>query len=187
MPVNGRFFLVFVRGERRNSAGGSLRILPDGTPVSRAELLLGLTLILLALVGTWYVFKCRSDALALERDPVAVQGKVLALWVTTGKGSHHHVRYEYSAATDNGPRVVRDEAYVPTTSYHRLEVGGPVLVVYCRTNPTYHWLGSVPPPASANGWAAVAFLFILALLAAAGCINLWAWWAARPWLGSDEG
>jgi hypothetical protein len=143
MQADSRFFLfILFRGERRNPAGGSPRTLPDGTSVSSAELLLGLALVLLSLLGTWHVLKGRSDALALERDPVVVQGKVLGLWVTTGKGAAHRVRYEYSAATDNGLLVQRQETNVPEKYYLRLEVGGPVPVVYCRANPAHHLLES---------------------------------------------
>jgi hypothetical protein len=183
-----RRFFVFVlfRDIRRSPAGGSPRFLRDGTPVSRAELLLGLALILLSLLGTWYVFKCRSDALALEGDPVVVQGKVLALWVTTGKGSHHHVRYEYAASTEDGLLVQRGEAYVSEKDYRRLEVGGPVPVVYCRTNPANHVLKCLPAGMSANWWAVLVYLVMMGLLAAAGCINLWAWWVARARPRKDE-
>ena len=189
MPAEDRFLLfVRFRATRRNPAGGWLRrALNDGPPVSSAELLLGLALILFSGLGTWYVLSCRAGALALERDPVSVQGKVLDLWVTTGKGAHHHVRYEYSAATDTGPLAFRRKTTLSEKDYRRLEVGGAVTVTYARTNPAYHVIGGAPPPAYTNCWALAAALFILALLAAAGCINLGAWWVARARRGKDMG
>ena len=108
----------------------------------------------------------------------------MGLWVTTGKGAACHVRYEYTAGADNG-LLVRREATLPEKHYRQLKVGGPVTVICCRTNPAYHMLEGAPPPLSANGWAVSAALLILALVAAAGCINLWAWWSARKWPETD--
>ncbi len=119
--------------------------------------------------------------LALERDPVSVRGTVLGLWVTTGKGAAYHVRYEYSAPTDNGLLVQRREAMLPEKYYRQLKVGSPVPILYCRTNPAYHLLEGASSPSLANGWAVSTALLVLALVAAAGCINLWGWWAAREW------
>jgi hypothetical protein len=84
--ADGFTLFVFFPGKRPNSTGRPPRFLKDGTPVSRAEFLLGVVLILLALLGIWYVIRTRSDTLALERDPVSVQGTVLALWVTHRQG-----------------------------------------------------------------------------------------------------
>jgi hypothetical protein len=181
MQADDRFvYFVFFRVQRRNSAGRSLRFLKDGTTVSGAELLLGLALILLSLLGTWYVLKGRSDALALERDPVSVQGTVLGLWVTTGKGAAYHVRYSYRVGADNS-LLLRQEATLTEKQYRQLKVGGPVPVLYCRTNPANHLLQGTPPPSFASWWVVSVALLVLVLVAAAGCINLWAWWGAREW------
>jgi hypothetical protein len=179
--------VIFLHTRRTTAGGPRRRFLSDGTPVSSAELIVGSVLVLFALLGSWYVLWCRSAALALRRDPVPVQGKVLRLWTTTAKGAHHHVRYEYSAPTDNGPLVVRHEAILAEKDYGRLDVGGPVAVTYCRTNPANHLIGSPPLPPYPDCGAVAVPLFILTLLAAAGCINLWAWWAARPWPGAEGG
>src|SRR5262245_48231486 len=74
---------------------GLCRLFP---PATRAELWGGLAFIVVSLFGTAWVIKCRFEALALERDAVIIDGTVVRLWVTTGRGSGlHHVAYEYPA------------------------------------------------------------------------------------------
>ena len=66
----------------RRARRGLFHLFP---PASRAELWTGLTLIGLSLLGVAWLFKCRCDVLALERDGVTVEGRVVRLWHTTGK------------------------------------------------------------------------------------------------------
>jgi hypothetical protein len=92
------------------SLRGMFRFLP---PATCAELLLGSALIVLSLLGAGWAFKCRFDALALEQDSAIVEGKVVRLWITHGKGQHYRVAYQYPAAADAGARVLQDEAELP--------------------------------------------------------------------------
>src|SRR5262245_52404315 len=182
MPrVPTRYFFVGVTWKRQDVTRGPPHLLwQSWPPASRAELLLGSALIAFSLLGTAYVLKGRFDALALERDAVAVQGKVLQLWVTRGKGGRaFHVQYEFRAATDDGTRVVKHESTLPEKYFDRLRVGEAIAVTYCRTSPANHLIEGGTPPPLADGRAVAAALGTLAMLAAAGAINLSAWWATR--------
>src|SRR5262249_28449960 len=82
-------------------------------PATRLELLGGSGFILVAIIGAVWVLKCRSDALALERDPVTVDGTVVRKWVTYGKGAGKYIAYVYTAATEGeGPRTFHSDARV---------------------------------------------------------------------------
>jgi|SRR5579884_220280 len=107
-------------------------------PAGAAELLLGLALILFALLGAIWACQCRSRALALENDGVIVEGKVLKLWITQGKGRHYHVAYEYPAGTNPEERVLQDEDELPEAEAGRLKVGGPLKVRVEPADPTNH-------------------------------------------------
>jgi hypothetical protein len=149
-----------------------LRLFP---PASRAELWGGLALIGLSMLGAAWVIKCRSDALSLERDAVTVEGKVLRLWVTTGKGSGLHVAYEYPDPLELGARTFRDETKLDDEHFALLKEGGPVAVDVCRTNPANHQVVGKDRRVLASNAALVFCIGLLALPALAGVINLW-WW-----------
>jgi hypothetical protein len=153
----------------------------DGTTASSAELLLGTVLVGLSLLGAWFVIKTWSDARALDRDPVLVQGKVSQMWVTGGKkGRTYHVLCEYDVATGSGPLTVRREVHLRETPFYQLQTDGPITVKYCRSNPAnYRVEGQVPGWPFDDGRAVLFALAVLACVAVVGCINLWAWWAWR--------
>jgi hypothetical protein len=153
-----------------------LRFFP---PASRAELWGGLALIGLSMLGVAWVIKCRSDALALERDAVTVEGKVLSLWVTTGKGSSLHVAYEYPDPLDLEARNFKGETKLDNEHFALLKVGGPVAVDVCRTSPANHQLVGQDRRVLASNAALVFCIGLLALPALAGVLNLWWWWVSR--------
>src|SRR5262245_25703244 len=94
-------------------------------PATRAELWGGLALLVLSLLGGAWVLKCRSDDLALEQDSVIVQGKVLRLWVTSGKRSSTcHVAYEYQAPGEAKARTFQGETRLDDEHFARLTEGG---------------------------------------------------------------
>jgi hypothetical protein len=152
------------------------RYFPPGGP---AELWGGLVLIGVSLLGAAWVIKCRSDALALERDGVTVEGKVLRLWVTTGKGSSFYVAYEYPVPPELEAHTFLGETRLDQEQFAKLKEGGPVAVRVCRTDPANHQVLGEPHRVFAS-IAALAFcLGFLALLALAGVVNLWWWWICR--------
>jgi hypothetical protein len=157
-------------------SAGLFRFLP---PATRAELLGGAAMIVISLLLAAWALKCRSDALALEGDSVMVEGKVLRLWVTHGKGLHHHVAYEYPATPDAGARLLQSEEQIPEKAFDRLKVGGPVAVKVCRSDPANHLVAGARPRAFSDPLALPFVLGILAMLALAGAINLWWWWFCR--------
>jgi hypothetical protein len=155
---------------------GLFRFLP---PATRAELWGGIAFLTLALLGAAWVLKCRSDALALERDNVTVSGKVLRLWVSTGKGSHKHVAYQYPAPSDAETRTFHDDSQISDEAFARLKEGGPIAVKVCRTDPTIHQIAGGSGPAMASTAAMYLCLGVLAFLALMGVINLGWWWKCR--------
>jgi hypothetical protein len=179
VATNVRFVIVAAR--HRTAASESVPfIVKYGLTGSRAELLLGSFLVGLSLLGAWATFKCRADFLALEQDPVVVEGRVLKLWVTASKRSRtHHVLCEYSAQTETGSSVVERKEKLPEKSFSQLTVGGPIAVQYCRTDPENCLIQGQALPTFSNAGAVVAALAILGVFALIGCINLWAWWATR--------
>jgi hypothetical protein len=177
VATNIRF--VFFAASRSTSESVPF-IVKYGLTGSRAEFLLGSFLVGLSLLGAWYTLKCRNQFLALEQDPVAVEGTVRKLWVTGSyKSRTYHLLCEYPVQTESGDRVLERERQLPATSFSRLAVGGQVTVTYCRTDPENHVVeGQFPPTFSTLG-AVVAALVVLGILALIGCVNLWAWWATR--------
>ena len=173
MPSEGLFrFSEIHLSPAGNSLRGLFRFLP---PASRAELLLGSMLIVLSLLGTWWTLRCRADALALERDSAIVEGHVVQLWVTHGKGQHYWVAYEYPATLNAGAAALQGEVGMPKECFDRLKVGGPVAVKVCRTDPTNHLVLGARPRMASDPAVVAAAMVILALIALAGIINV-AWW-----------
>jgi len=79
---------------------GMYRLFP---PATRTELWAGLGFLGVALLGAAWVLKCRFDALALEQDPVIVEGKVVQLWKAPNRRHwYYHVGYEYPAPPADG-------------------------------------------------------------------------------------
>jgi hypothetical protein len=152
------------------------RYFPLGGP---EELWGGLVLIIVpALLAAW-AGKCRSEAIALEQDPVTVEGKVLRLWTTPGKGSRiPHVAYEYPAPPGLEPQTFQGEGRIKDALFARLKEGGPITVKVCRTDPGNHQVvGEFPPRLSSTSFAV--WLGILALPALGGINCLWWWWVCR--------
>ena len=172
------FFAEIRRLPAGESSRGSFKYLP---PATRAELVLGSALIALSLLGVWWAFQCRSAALALERDSVIVEGKVLRLWVTRGKSHTHHVAYDYPAAPQAGAPGLQGEDELAEKLFNRLEEGGPIAVTVCRTDPANHRVSGGRPRAFSEAWSFPGALGVLSALALAGAINLWWWWACRRW------
>jgi len=149
-------------------------------PATRLELWGGIGFILVAVIGAVWVMKCRSDALALERDPVTIDGTVLRKWVTYGKGAGKYVAYEYTADTESGvPRTIHGDARVNESHFERLKVGGPIGITACRTDPANHVVVGGPGRIFSSSGAVVACLCFLAFLALVGAVNLWWWWVCR--------
>jgi hypothetical protein len=161
---------VFAAGEPRR---GLFRLFP---PATRAELWGGLALIVLSILGDAGVIKCRSQAPALERDAVTVEGRVLRLWITTGKGSGLQVAYEYLPPTDSEARTIQGETKIDNEHFVRLKEGGSVAVRVCRTDPSNHQVLGEPPRVLASAAAFTFTIGLLALPALAGVVNLWWWW-----------
>ena len=149
-------------------------------PATRMELWGGIFFILIAIMGAVWVMKARSDALALERDPVTIDGTVLRKWVTHGKGAGKYVAYEYTAATEGGAqRTFHGDARVNDTYFERLKVGGPIGIAACRTDPANHFAVGGPGRVFSSGLAVVVSLGVLAFLALVGAVHLWWWWVCR--------
>jgi hypothetical protein len=147
-------------------------------PATRAELWCGLVLIGLSLLGAAWFLKCRSDALALQQDSAIVQGKVVRLWITTGKGASFHVTYEYPASVAADAPVLKKEALLYKEHFDRMKEGGPSSVRVCRSDPANHQVVGAPPRIWSTGAALLLYLGFLALLMLAGVINLWWWWVS---------
>src|SRR5438067_1367434 len=97
------------------SLTGLFRFLP---PATRAELLGGSALIVISLLAATWAFQCRSDALALERDAMMIDGNVVRLWVTSGNnGRHYRVAYEYPVAVDRGAPLLQGEGEIPQKDF----------------------------------------------------------------------
>jgi hypothetical protein len=158
------------------SSRALFRYLP---PATRAELLFGSALLVLSLLGARWACQRRSDALALERDSLIVEGKVVQLWTTRGKGMHYHVAYQYPASPDAGAPVLRGEDELPERDFSRLEVGGPLAVKVSRADPTNHLVHGARPRAFSDPAALPIALGVLATLALAGLVNLGWWWTCR--------
>jgi hypothetical protein len=117
--------------------------------------------------------------LALERDSVIVEGKVLRLRTNAHRRYGHHVAYEYSAPPELEARTFQGETNrLPKEHFDRLKEGGPIAVTICRTDPANHQVFGEPPRSFASAAALAFSLGILALLGLAGVINLW-WWVSR--------
>jgi hypothetical protein len=152
-------------------------------PATRAEFWAGTALLVLSLLGTAWVIKCRCEALALEQDPVNVEGKVLRLWTTQERRRvHYHVEYEYSAPADVDTKVLRDWTELPEVYFKRLKEGGPVGIKVCRTDPGNHQVAGERPRVFSSSAAMFFCLGVLAILALAGVLNLAWWWIsyAKP-------
>jgi hypothetical protein len=152
-------------------------------PGSRAGLWAGLSLIALSLLGAAWIFQGRADALALERDPVRVEGQVVRLWVTReNNGPHYRVEYEYAAGAGDGARVFRDETQLVRGHYDLLREGGPIVVAVCRTDPANHQVVGGRPRDFSTAETMRVPTGLAGLLAVAGAITLWSWWTSgrRP-------
>src|SRR5262245_48697321 len=149
-------------------------------PATRLEFWGGIGFILVAIVGAIWVMKCRSDVLALERDPVTIDGTVLRKWVTSGQPAGKYVAYEYTADTESRvPRTIHGDARVNDAYFERLKVGGPIGITVCRTDPANHEVVGGPGRIFSSSGAVVACLCFLAFLALVGAVNLWWWWVCR--------
>jgi hypothetical protein len=162
------------------AAAGPFRgLFRDFPPATRAELWSGVVLIALSLFCAAWLIKWRFDALALERDSVTVEGKVLRLWTTrANNGPAYRVEYEYSAPLEAEPRVFREQVQLYEEYFNALREGGPIAVTVCRTDPTNHRVLGEAPRASSSIAALVFGLTFVAFLALVGGFNLW-WWICR--------
>jgi hypothetical protein len=149
-------------------------------PATRAELWGGLGFLLVSVIGAIWVIKCRSDALAFERDNVTVEGTVVRKWVSVGKGSTKYVDYQFMADSDGeAPRTIRGETRVDAAYFARLKPGAPVSIKMCRTDPANHEVVGGKGHVFSSTAAMLVCLGVLALLAFAGAVNLWWWWVCR--------
>src|SRR5438067_274073 len=163
------------------SSRGLFRYLP---PATSAEFLLGLVLLVLSVSGARWAFRCRAAALALERDAIVAEGKVVQLWTTHGRGVRYHVAYEYPASADVATLLFQGEDEIPEKEFRRLEVGGPLAVKVCPADPANHLIHGARPRAYSDP---VGFWIVLAILvgvALAGIVNLGWWWTCRRWRAS---
>jgi hypothetical protein len=109
-----------------------------------------------------------------------VDGKVVRLWETSGKGAGWHVAYEYPASADAGAPVLQSEDLLQTAGdFSRLKVGGPIAVRVCRADPANHLANGAPQRAFSNPVSYPIALAVVATLALAGIANLGWWWACR--------
>jgi hypothetical protein len=136
-------------------------------------------LLSLALLGAAGVSKARLDAQALEHDSLIVEGKVLRLWVTTGKGAGRHVAYEYPASLEREAGMLRGETTLSRVYFDPLKEAGPIAVKVCRTNAPNHQVIGEPPRTFASLAAVAIALGLLALVGLAGVVNLLWWWLCR--------
>jgi hypothetical protein len=144
-----------------------------------SHFLVGLALMALPLLPAWYVVHCWRNEQALTADPVAVQGTVLRLWVTTGKGPANHVEYRFELPSENGTVFVQREDPVDDAHFAPLQVGGPIDVLYCRTDPSIHRVVGDQSLRFANGRSAVAMLIMVAVMMLPGAATIWEWRSAR--------
>ena len=146
-------------------------------PATRMELWGGIVFILIAIIGAAWVMKCRSDAVALEQDPVTIDGTVVRKWVTYGKGAGKYVAYEYRADVEaEAPRTFHGDARVNDAYFERLKVGGPIGITACRTDPGNHYVVGGPGRIFSSFDAVIVSLCCLAFLAIVGAVHLW-WWS----------
>jgi len=155
---------------------GLFRYLP---PATSAEFLLGAALIVLSLLGAGWAFQRRADALALERDSIIVEGKVVKLWITHGKGVHFRVTYQYPESGDLATLMFQGEDALPEREFHQLDVGGPLAVKVCPADPANHLIHGARPRPFSNPAGFPIALAVLVAMALAGIINLGWWWACR--------
>jgi hypothetical protein len=143
------------------------------------ELWGGLALVIIPALLAALAIKWRSEAIALEQDPVTVEGKVLRLWTTPAKGSRTpHVAYEYPAPPGSAPQTFQGEGRIKDALFARLKEGAPITVKVCRTDPGNHQVvGEFPPRLSSTSFTV--WLVILALPALGGINCLWWWWVCR--------
>ena len=160
----------------REPPRGMYRLFP---PATRTELWAGLGFLAVALLGAAWVLKCRSDTLALEQDPVIVEGKVVQLWKAPNRRRWHcYVRYEYPAPPQMDAHVFRNETELAELHFNRLQEGGLVAVKVCRTDPANHQVVGEHARIFSSTAAMYLCLGLLALLATAGVFNLWWWWVS---------
>jgi hypothetical protein len=173
VPSSSGIFLVRTSEPRRGLFG----LFP---PATRTELWGGLAFLGLSLLGAAWVLWCRSQALALEQDSVHVEGTVVRLWTTRPKGrTYYRVEYEYTAPSRPGTPLYRHEAEVDKGHFDQLQVGGPIDVKVCRTDPANHQVAGEAPRVLASAVVLYACLGLLTLLALGGIVNLWWWWIWR--------
>jgi hypothetical protein len=151
-------------------------------PATCAELWAGLSLVGLSLLGAAWVIHGRSAVLALERDPVRVDGRVVRLWVTKENNGHHY-RVEYEYAAEAGGRVFRGETQLLPAHYDMLREGGPIAMNVSRSDPANHQVIGGRPPMFASAESMRVPLGFVGLFAAAGAVNLWWWWVSRGTAG----
>jgi hypothetical protein len=106
-----------------------------------------------------------------------IEGKVVRLWISHGKGAHYHVAYQYSATA--GARVLQGEVEIPEREFQRLEVDGPLGVKVCRADPANHLVHGATQRTSSDPAELAIALGLLGMLGLAGVFNLWWWWACR--------
>jgi hypothetical protein len=158
---------LFETGEPRR---GLFRFFP---PATRSELWGGLAFLVLSLLGTACVLKCRAEALALEQDSVNVEGRVVRLWTTKPKNrTYFRVEYEYPAQPNADTPTFQDKAELDEQHFQRLKEGGPIAVKICRTDPANHQVGGESPRVFSSTAATLVCLGLIALLALAGATML---------------
>jgi hypothetical protein len=148
-------------------------------PATWAELVAGMALVGISLLGGWWVLRYRADALALERDAVVFEGTVSRLWLTYGKVSHYHVAYQSPAGPEASAPLLQGRADLSKEHFDRLAEGKPVAVQVCRSNPANHLLVGARPGLGADPADMAAACIILVLLLMAGMVNLWWWTCSR--------
>jgi hypothetical protein len=150
------------------------------SPATHAELLAGLVFILLAVAGAAGVIKLRYEALALENDPLRIEGKVVRLWKTrANNGWRYRVEYEYRTGAEDDAPVVRNQTSVYEEYFNGLREGGPMTVVAGRTDPANHKVMGETPRIFSSTLAVLFSVGVVATLALAGVIDLWWWCVSR--------
>src|SRR5947209_5792520 len=127
------------------------------SPIAMAGLGVGVLLILIALIGAQWAWQRRSAAQALQTDSTITTGKVTRLWVT---GPEYHVAYQYPT----NERTIDGESEIAEREYKRLEVGGPVAVKVCRSDPALHLVHGARPPAFSGAAALPVTLLAFAIV-----------------------